>query len=414
MAIPLNSFSADPSERDTLLEAILPSSALVWDVFCRVIDNFGDIGVCWRLCADLAKRGQEVRLWTDDSSALDWMAPGARQGLWHGIRVLDWRLSCDPATVANIQKADVWIEAFGCEIPEQFIALQAHTKVDSPFAIQRSTVWINLEYLSAEAYVERCHGLPSPIMVGPAKGWTKYFFYPGFSGGTGGLLREPEIRSGPEWTEQARQCWLERMGIQWDRERLVSLFCYEPAVLEDVLSMWIQAATKTLLLVTSGRAAHAVTHVMSKFRESTEPSTADATSGGFEYGALRVQFLQPMTQADYDALLQCCDLNFVRGEDSLIRAIWAGRPFVWQIYPQDDGAHAKKLSAFLDIMDATVDVRQIHASWNELPNESGAVFTPWTEASLNAWQDQVRAFRQRLFALPDLTSSLVRFVLKRR
>jgi hypothetical protein len=27
----------------------MPAMQLHWDIFCRVIDNFGDIGVCWRL-----------------------------------------------------------------------------------------------------------------------------------------------------------------------------------------------------------------------------------------------------------------------------------------------------------------------------------------------------------------------------
>ncbi|MEO7887531.1 MAG: elongation factor P maturation arginine rhamnosyltransferase EarP, partial [Polaromonas sp.] len=44
--------------------------SLQWDIFCKVIDNFGDIGVCWRLAADLASRGHKVRLWVDDASAL--------------------------------------------------------------------------------------------------------------------------------------------------------------------------------------------------------------------------------------------------------------------------------------------------------------------------------------------------------
>ncbi len=57
-----------------------------WDLFCRVIDNFGDIGVCWRLAADLGARGESVRLWVDDASALAWMAPQGSAG----VEVLRW------------------------------------------------------------------------------------------------------------------------------------------------------------------------------------------------------------------------------------------------------------------------------------------------------------------------------------
>ncbi|WP_313335498.1 elongation factor P maturation arginine rhamnosyltransferase EarP, partial [Comamonas sp.] len=76
----------------------------VWDIFCQVIDNFGDIGVCWRLAADLARRGCQVRLWVDDGSALAWMAP---QGA-PGVTVHPW-----PGAVPASGIADVVVEAFG-------------------------------------------------------------------------------------------------------------------------------------------------------------------------------------------------------------------------------------------------------------------------------------------------------------
>ena len=71
-----------------------------------------------------------------------------------------------------------------------------------------------------------------------------------------------------------------------------------------------------------------------------------------------------LQQPDFDHLLWAGDLNFVRGEDSLVRALWAGAPFVWQIYPQDDGAHHVKLEAFLDWLGAPPSLRQFHRSWN--------------------------------------------------
>ena len=33
---------------------------LLWDIFCQVIDNHGDVGVCWRLARELAARGHTV------------------------------------------------------------------------------------------------------------------------------------------------------------------------------------------------------------------------------------------------------------------------------------------------------------------------------------------------------------------
>ena len=58
-------------------DAGTPQPAMQWDVFCRVIDNHGDLGVCWRLACHLAALGSAVRLWVDHATDLQWMAPTA-------------------------------------------------------------------------------------------------------------------------------------------------------------------------------------------------------------------------------------------------------------------------------------------------------------------------------------------------
>ena len=169
-----------------------------FDVFCQVIDNFGDVGVCWRLAADLAARGHAVRLWVDDASALAWMAPHGAPG----VEVRPW-----PQAAPADGPGDVVIEAFGCEIAPGFIAACAGTESAGGRNGLKTPVWINLEYLSAEGYVERCHRLPSPVMGGPGAGLTRWFFYPGFTARTGGLLREPGLAA-----RQARVDFLSGAG----------------------------------------------------------------------------------------------------------------------------------------------------------------------------------------------------------
>jgi hypothetical protein len=77
-----------------------------------------------------------------------------------------------------------------------------------------------------------------------------------------------------------------------------------------------------------------------------------------------------VSQDDYDRLLWLADLNFVRGEDSFVRAQWAEQPFVWQIYPQADNAHLEKLDAALALYlaplpDTTREaVRHFWHAWN--------------------------------------------------
>ena len=74
----------------------------MWDVFCRVIDNHGDLGVCVRLARQLAQRGIQVRLWVDDARALTWMAPDLAQGTDAGVRVVDWSAASDQIGRAHV------------------------------------------------------------------------------------------------------------------------------------------------------------------------------------------------------------------------------------------------------------------------------------------------------------------------
>ncbi|TXI16793.1 MAG: elongation factor P maturation arginine rhamnosyltransferase EarP, partial [Ottowia sp.] len=256
-------------------------------------------------------------------------------------------------------------------------------------------VWINLEYLSAEPYVERMHGLPSPVLHGPASGWTKWFFYPGFTPATGGLLREDDLDARQAGFD--RRAWLARQGIDWQGEPLVSLFCYEPPALAAWIARLRQAAGPTRLLVTAGRAAQAVQRVL----EDEKPLRRTSS----EREQLSISYLPYLSQSAYDELLWACDLNFVRGEDSLVRALWAGQPFVWHIYPQpEDDAHHAKLHAFLDWLRAPASLRAFHLGWNGI----GTGDLP--DADLPAWRDSVRAARQRLHAQAGLCTQLIRFV----
>ncbi len=344
-----------------------------WDIFCKVIDNHGDIGVCWRLAAELASRGEQMRLWVDDPSALPWMAPGG-QG---GIEVRHWNAP------ASDEPGDVVIEAFACNLDESFVTRMAQRTRET--GVQ--PVWLNLEYLSAEAFVERNHRLPSPVLMGPGQGLVKHFFYPGFTVRTGGLLREQDLAQRQQTFDRA--AWLGRLGIAHHGKRLASLFCYEPAALPALLDHLARGPEPMHLLVTAGRATAAV-------QKALRPAP-DLRA------ALSISYLPLLSQRDYDHLLWSCDLNFVRGEDSLVRALWAGRPFVWHIYPQDDDAHHAKLRAFLDWLQAPPSLRRFHEAWNGL--DAGSL----PGLDLEGWRQAGEQARTRLLAQQDLASQLLGF-----
>jgi uncharacterized repeat protein (TIGR03837 family) len=348
--------------------------------------------VCWRLCADLANRGHRVRLWIDQPEALAWMAPGALEGRIAPLQVLHWTTPLPDGLVDSLTPADVWIEAFGCDPAAECLQDLALRRANG----QAIPVWINLEYMSAESYVERSHRLPSPVMSGPLKGLTKWFFYPGFTPSTGGLLREPDLlqRQASFRPEE----WCRSRGLPSDGARRVSLFCYEPPVLAKLLGGAASDASSSHWLVTPGRASAAVAQVLA---ESGAPGPG-----------IQLHHLPYLTQPDYDHLLWSCDLNFVRGEDSLVRALWAGRPLVWHIYPQHDNAHHAKLHAFLDWLQAPPSLRAFHLAWNGMGVRSDAVWPGW--AVVDGWRDCVQAARERLLAQPDLVSQLLDFIAEKR
>ncbi|MFZ9406358.1 MAG: elongation factor P maturation arginine rhamnosyltransferase EarP, partial [Burkholderiaceae bacterium] len=161
-------------------DSIGEATGAAWrvDLFCRVIDNLGDAAVCWRLARQLSEEhGCTVRLWIDQPEVLARLVPGARAARrMQGVRIEAWR----PQTAAlaqarNKDVADVVIAGFGCDLPAGYRSAMRHTR----------SVWINLEYFSAEAWTLGSHGLPSP----KSDGLTEHFFIPGPGPATGGLLR---------------------------------------------------------------------------------------------------------------------------------------------------------------------------------------------------------------------------------
>lgn len=302
-----------------------------WDIFCSVVDNYGDIGVTWRLARQLAaEHDLAVRLWVDDLRAFVPLCPEAdatASEQWQqGVEVRQW-----PQVWAAVEVADVVIEAFGCKLPEAY--LRAMKERVSP------ALWINLEYLSAEDWVAGCHGLPS---LRP-DGLKRMFFFPGFEAGTGGLLREGDLlarRRAFQRDPLARQAFLQALGVFPDPQaRLISLFAYENTGLASWLSALSAGHRATHLLVPQGRIMADLLHWLDV--EALPPGTVERR------GTLTVQALPFVRQEDYDRILWSCDFNAVRGEDSFVRAQWAARPMLWHIYQQEEDAHWVKLKAFL-------------------------------------------------------------------
>ncbi len=337
----------------------MTSRPIACDIFCTVVDNYGDIGVAWRLARQLAADyAWSVRLWVDDLATFARLAPDldpARRWQRLGDIVVEhWgELPGEPET---LQIADVVIETFGCDLPAAYLAAMADR---SP-----APVWINFDYLSAEDWVGDFHLRPSPH---PRLPLTKWFFFPGLGTHTGGVLIERSLaaeRLAFQSRPQARDALFDRLGIPIPAPGtlVVSLFAYENPAAANLLAQWRDSPVPVLALVPVGRIGPEVARFL-------DLPSFDATIRETP-GALTVHALPFVDHPTYDRLLWSCDLNFVRGEDSFVRAQLAGKPFVWHIYPQHDDAHLPKLEAALTLYSgnaatpAAKTLRDLWHLWN--------------------------------------------------
>ena len=297
-------------------------------IFCRVVDHFGDAGFCWRLSVALRGLGvAHVVLVIDRLNILEDLRGSERIG---GLTVLPWNVvqeEWERRGVPAGHKADLVIEAFACDPPQVYLrALDSHAQ------------WITLDYLATEPWADDAHDQlsPHPRLDHPMA-TTRRWWIPGFSKNTGGLVHG-------SWRHIARK---ERHT--W-RRTLAG-----PTVGDD-----------TFLVMAFG------------YGDADWQALTRAMQSALPKGFTKVVLWQPkgiaFPQSDFDAILQACDLNFVRGEDSFVRAHWAAAgpwqvPFVWQPYRQDQQGHGHKMAGWLNQVvcnPALESLQNLQWAWNGL------------------------------------------------
>jgi len=364
-----------------------------WDIFCRVIDNYGDIGVTWRLARQLAAEyGKSVRLWIDDMQTAGRLIPGLDPHA-SAQHILDVEI-CHWPDADSALSADVVIEAFACELPTRYLEKMAANQ----------PIWINLDYLSAEPWIADFHAKPSRHAV---LSLTKHFFFPGFTPETGGLLREHNLiarRNAFLGSAIDIAAFREKYSIPDNDALKVSLFCYPHAPIPELLQAFVESPQPVLCLVPESSAWVAAGGYLGESLTHSVPRRS---------GNLTVLPLPFLTQDEYDQLLWLSDINFVRGEDSWIRAIWAGKPIIWQPYRQQEDTHLEKLAAFLDAysvssnLTASAVMQKCHESWSN-DTFPEAVWREYLD-HLPALEKHAEAFSAKLAAQSDLASKLVIF-----
>jgi len=414
---------------------------LKWTIFCQVIDNYGDIGICWRLAKSLVNyHNQQVSLYVDDLVSFRRLCSAvnpdlSQQEIAH-IKINKW------ADNLAINLGDVIIEAFGCNLGQSVIQ-----------KMNEHHLWINLEYLTCEDWVQNWHGLPS---LQP-NNLRKYVFFPSLQLSSGGILYEPDLASrlklfygfdGFNYHHQNyqnnRNQFLANFGIYPEsNSQIISLFCYQHAYLDDWLEYLSQQQQITHLLVLGDNSQHlAITKIINSHQNAFKNQQRSNISIIIQQN-LHIHLLPFVNQEDFDYLLASCDFNIVRGEDSFLRAQLVGKPFLWHIYPQQNEAHLIKLQAFTDIYlhhfsDSAGDknlanhqipeknptqsilrqqIAQLFRAFNYHQNnqkdqnhkENENWLVLWQQIAWNDWQIQAQNWANYQLSRDDLATNLVNF-----
>jgi uncharacterized repeat protein (TIGR03837 family) len=369
-----------------------------WDIFCQIVDNYGDAGVCWRLARALSRLSSSsvnnvecddsrIRLFCDDLNVLNVITHGdaVAHGASLGVEILPWSAAESPAILASV--GDVVIEAFACHLPKPYV--EAMVQKTSQKVSAKQPIWINLEYLTAEAWADDMHLMPSP----QNNGLNKYFYFPGFTPKAGGVLLGDwdEVTSNSLNIPTSLSSAFESCR---PKSKKVSIFNYKQAPLDA----WLDSVNQVAL-------EHGETVDVFLCADQNVSTTTQAALSSVDSAVKLIQ-LPFIPQEDYDYLLSVCDINLVRGEDSFVRAQWAGKPFIWDIYPQSDLAHEVKLDAFLEryFVGGSAKLRAIGMS----AMKWGSASDWWPH--LNAWTSHSEVWRQKLMSLGHLEGKILDFV----
>ena len=339
------------------------------DVFCDVIDNFGDAGVCLRLCRDFSKKNYEVRLFCNNVNILNKIT-NSEDASNRFLSLLSWS-----DKNMDYSPSEVVIQAFSVRLPDNLI---------KKIKTRKSTV-INLEYLTAETFAEDCHKLPSY-----ADGFESFFFFPGFTKKTGGVVIE--------------KSFLEKINKTKSKEsKNITLFSYENEKVKSVINSLNKE--KFILNIFEGKG-------LNNFNNQLKLNL----SAGDEYklNELTVRVLPMVSQDEYDSYLIDSKLNLVRGEDSIVRAMLTGNPFLWHIYPQEEDVHKDKIEALFDRMSEVCSskkdveiLRQLTLSYNG--------FSDYLDSFdllgfYENWKKLSKEWSEHLISLGSLTDNLITFL----
>lgn len=350
------------------------------NIFCDVIDNYGDAGVCLRLGRDICKKNIKVNLYCNDLKTIKKIIQ--KEDLENDyLKISEW-----PTSDYNLEFKDTVIQAFSVRLPEFIYSYIRKNKI----------LVINLEYLTAESFADDCHKLPSY-----SDGIESFFFFPGFTEKTGGLVIEDNL--------------LNKIKNQnnMDHNCYVTLFSYENTKIAYFLNQLSDLSNIKKMRITvflfEGKPLDNINKLLKLNLK---------VGNTYIKNNLIFKVSLMVDQDQYDSLLVGSYINLVRGEDSIVRAMLTGRPFLWNIYPQDENAHLDKINALFDRMDEvctdknSVEIlRQLTLSYN---GSSDFINNFDINSFIDKWKLITKEWQNHLLSLGSLTDNLLDFIREKK
>ena len=365
-------------------------------VLCKVVDNFGDIGVVWRLCCQLSNQikkenlTSKINLIVDDLASFNKICNSVDFSksfqVIDEINIYNWndeKLCYDEFSKNDGENLSVILEVFQCGRPAWMEKILFEDKLN------RTVQIIMIDYLTAEKYAEDFHCLQSLTRSSKVQ---KVNFMPGFTNKTGGLIIDSE------WEHFC------------DYQNNKTLLCFTYDRNWDALA---NACKKS----------NYIEKVLIAPGKGFESLKKSFYSNFIKDSNLKIEELSFMNQNEWDKMLKNCGVLFIRGEESMSRACLSGIPFVWHAYPQSNEYQLIKVRALLERMSNHFEVEDfkiIEKVWILINSAESEVEQEEFEKAIldffNNAEKLVYGFRE--FALDlrkngDLCSNLMTFIKNR-
>lgn len=367
------------------------------DIFCEIIDNFGDIGVVYRISKELKKIFQNVRIRIvlnriEEFKAINKKVKDTDYQEIDGLICVTEKYVKD--NIKTFGVSDVFIEAFGCNVPEEYVKQ----------AKENSKLWINLEYLSGEKWIEDFHLCQSLI---DSKILKKIFFMPGFSEKSGGVIIDSgfleRMKYGKENRDEVFKKYFKDLDL---KDKFIgTVFSYEKNF-ENLLETLKNYEKETVLLLMGEK-------TQKSFSEILKKNLTEDYGNIVKYGKITMVYSGFFSQEEYEEIISASDFNFTRGEDSFVRGIVLGKPFMWHIYLQEEKAHMDKIKAFTERFKESIKVseeeRKIMESYCNLLED----YNDRDKNSLEKGKEDFKIFFEKFQEIDTICEKYSKFLLEK-